>query len=64
MKILNIIKGWFLFLFAKRTEQAKERIIICLDCKFRKGYFCGVCGCEIHAKSMLEEEECPKGFWK
>lgn len=64
MKILRIIKGWFIFLFGKRTQQASDRIVICLDCKFRKGYFCSICGCELHAKASLEEEECPKGFWK
>lgn len=34
-----------------------------MDCKFRKGYFCGECWCEIHAKAEIEEEECPKGLW-
>lgn len=63
MKVFNIIKGWFIFLFGKRTKQASDRILICLDCKFRKGYFCGVCGCEIHAKASLKDEHCPKYRW-
>lgn len=63
-RLKTIAKGWYLFLFAKRTDQARERIAVCYDCPYRKGYFCGVCWCELHAKSMIEEEECPKGFWK
>lgn len=62
-KLTNIIHGWYLFLFGKRTKQAKKRIDICKKCEYRKGYFCSVCWCELHAKSTIEEEECPKGFW-
>jgi len=61
--MINIIKGWLRFLFSKRTQMASDRIKICLDCPFRKGYFCGVCFCELHAKASVEEEECPKDKW-
>lgn len=63
MKILNILKGWYRFLFAKRSQMAKDRLTICFQCTQRKGIFCGVCGCELHAKAEVEQEECPKGLW-
>lgn len=61
--IWQIIQGWWKFLFFKRSELAKERLKICFQCPFRKIVFCGVCGCELHAKAELEDEECPKGYW-
>lgn len=62
-RLVNIIKGWYRFLFAKRSQMAKDRLFTCLQCQYRKGIFCGECGCEIHAKAEVEEEECPKGKW-
>lgn len=62
-KLFNICKGWFLFLFAKRSQMAKDRLEICFSCHFRKGIFCGGCGCELHAKAEIEEEDCPKEIW-
>ncbi len=64
VKFGRIVKGWWLLFFGKRTEAADKRLLVCMTCPFRKGYFCGECWCELHAKSMIEEEECPKGFWK
>jgi hypothetical protein len=43
---------------------ANRRLKICGECPFKRGIFCGECWCELHAKASLEEEECPKGFWK
>ena len=62
-KLYNIAKGWFIFLFYKRSQMSKTRLAICWDCPYRLGVFCNDCGCELHAKSEIEEEECPKGFW-
>lgn len=62
-RVINMIKGWYRLLFAKRSQMAKDRLTICFECTQRKGYFCGVCGCELHAKAEVEEEECPKGKW-
>jgi hypothetical protein len=62
-KLFNILKGWYKFLFAKRSQMAKDRLIICFSCKARFGIMCGMCGCELHAKAEIEEEECPLGKW-
>lgn len=62
-KLRNIIVGWLLFLFAKRSQMAKDRLKICFSCRYRNGIFCGQCGCELHAKAEIEEEYCPKRFW-
>lgn len=62
--MINIIKGWLRFLFSKRSRMANRRLKICGECPFKRGIFCGECWCELHAKASLEEEECPKGFWK
>ena len=58
-KIYNIAKGWFIFLFYKRSEMSKSRLKICAKCELRQWYFCGECGCELHAKSEVEDEKCP-----
>lgn len=62
-KLYNIAKGWFIFLFYKRSEMAQDRLDICKTCSLRKWYFCGECGCELHAKASLKEELCPKDKW-
>jgi hypothetical protein len=62
-KIRNIIVGWWRFLFAKRSQMAKDRVSVCKKCPVRKGIFCGICWCEIHAKAEVEEEFCPVGKW-
>lgn len=38
---------------------AKYRLQFCFDCELRRGVFCGECGCELHAKSEIEDEKCP-----
>lgn len=55
----NIIKGWYIFLFKKRSQMASDRLKVCKSCDLRKGYFCGECWCELHAKSEIEDEKCP-----
>lgn len=62
--MINIIKGWIRFLFYKRSQMAKDRLLLCSDCRYRKGMFCSKCGCELHAKAEIAEEDCPKGYWK
>lgn len=62
-KLRSIALGWYRFLFGKRSEMANTRILICLECRERKGYFCGVCWCELHAKTEVQDEECPKKYW-
>lgn len=63
VKIKHIFLGWFRFLFFKRSPMAKERIKVCFACSERRGIFCGECGCELHAKAEIEEEECPLNKW-
>lgn len=62
-KCRDIIVGWFRFMFRPASEMAKKRLAICEDCKFRRGYFCGECWCELDAKAEIEDEECPKNYW-
>lgn len=42
---------------------ADQRLKICQRCIYRKGFMCGECFCELHAKAEIEEEYCPKGKW-
>lgn len=63
INLSNIIKGWIRFLFYKRSRMAKERLAVCWQCPLRKGVFCGVCFCELHAKAEIVEEHCPKYKW-
>lgn len=62
-KLIGIIVGWFRFMFRPASEMAKRRLMICEDCKYRRGAFCGECWCELDAKAEIKEEECPKNFW-
>ena len=50
-------------MFRPASAMAKKRLAICEDCKFRRGYFCGECWCELDAKAEIEDEECPKNYW-
>ena len=61
-KLRSICIGWYRYLFAKRSEKAQLRIDICGVCQFKKGRFCGVCFCELHAKAE-SDDDCPKGYW-
>lgn len=63
MKIINIIKGWYRFLFFKQSKEANRRMLYCWGCEERRGVFCGMCGCELHAKTEVREEKCPKNKW-
>lgn len=62
-KLFNILKGWFIFMFYKRSEMAKARLVICFQCPLRKGIICGDCGCFLKAKTELDDEVCPVGKW-
>jgi hypothetical protein len=56
-RLISIYKGWYRFLFRKKSPRAKSRLSVCKDCELRKGRFCGVCWCELDALSELDEEE-------
>lgn len=62
-KLTLIILGWYTFLFGKRTVMSRARLDICMQCKNRKGYFCGICFCELHAKASIAQESCPIKKW-
>jgi len=62
-KLYNIFKGWYKFIFKKRSQMAKDRLLVCSICPIRYKSLCTACGCEIHAKAEVEEEECPRGYW-
>lgn len=60
----SIILGWWYWITNANNKLAKERLSVCAVCPIRKGMLCGDCGCVLQAKARLEEEVCPKGFWK
>jgi len=61
--MMNILRGWFRFLFHKRSDMAANRLLICSECPFSKWGFCKICGCQLNAKAEVEDESCPKGYW-
>ena len=63
VKLRNILRGWFKYLFFKPSELGKTRLNHCKVCQSRKGYFCGECGCVLVAKVEEETEECPLNKW-
>lgn len=62
-KIRSIAIGWFAYLFKPKSQMAQDRLAICDRCSYRKGYFCGKCGCVLAAKAEVEDEKCPVGQW-
>jgi len=63
IKIRNIFRGWFNYLFFKPSELGKHRLSICKPCGYRKGYLCGECGCILVAKVEENTEKCPLKKW-
>lgn len=63
VKLRNIFRGWFKYLFFKPSELGQRRLAICKKCTYRKGYICGECGCVLAAKVEEHTEECPMFLW-
>lgn len=65
MKILRIIRAWFLVLTFQKSNEAKRRFAICAKCdKITQGKLintrsCGVCGCPLVAKVKDLQDSCP-----
>lgn len=62
-KLGQILTGYYLLIFFKKSDISKARQTICSKCPKRKLLVCGECGCVISAKVTLIEEECPLGKW-
>jgi hypothetical protein len=63
MVFINIIKGWFDWLFISPTKLTKKRRSICKGCEFKKRGICTACWCVIKAKTACEGCECIQGKW-
>lgn len=68
VKLINIIKGWFFYLFNKHEKLATQRISICKKCKSLThveflGDVCAECGCAIEAKARVRDEYCELNKW-
>lgn len=64
----------------KVKAESARRLMVCERCEYAKpntflefinggaenvkGMYCSECHCPCHQKSLVTEEECPKGFWK
>jgi hypothetical protein len=60
--ILNIVQGWYSYIFTKFTPTEKERLFTCKACAFGKYYVCKKCGCFIPAKVKVISYKCK--YWK
>jgi len=56
------LRGWRAIV---TDPEYSQRITTCYACKHfvRASEQCGLCGCLVHAKTLLTSEACPKGFW-
>lgn len=61
--MIEIINGWYRYLFTNLTEEEEGKIGICNSCPRKKGIKCSVCGCFIMAKIKCSICECPLGKW-
>lgn len=75
-KIYYILEGWLKYILSTikfyRSGIAEKRLLICNNCKYRKGGFCERCGCYIKAKvnvnyylneNGISIEGCPEKKW-
>jgi hypothetical protein len=55
----NIARGYAYLATGQNEELSQKRMRICSNCPhLRGGLVCGECGCEMHAKTRLPEEQC------
>lgn len=60
----RIAKGWAYLAGGVNQELSESRVKVCNNCaQLRGGLVCAQCGCEVHAKSRLQEEKCPLNKW-
>lgn len=67
-QIRHIIKGWYYRMKGVNVELMTERLEKCKECEEKTALtrnisVCGICWCELKAKSSLEEEKCPLNKW-
>lgn len=70
-KIEQIFYGWAMLSFRhlgytpskEQAELAEKRLLICNDCKNRNNNRCELCGCNLAAKTLVKESECPINKW-
>jgi hypothetical protein len=72
-KLKEIAKSWAAAMnpTRKQTEIADHRISVCESCDLKKYndilnfYYCGSCGCPLHAKIYSPvEKSCPENKWE
>lgn len=67
-KIKNIAIGYTNLARGVKYEFTDDRVRACQKCDWRywigRTLWCRVCKCFIPAKARVENEKCPKGFWK
>lgn len=52
-----------LWIEKEKPEFQQERLDICAKCDDRVGILCGICGCYLKAKTILEDGKCPLNKW-
>ena len=64
-KLKSIYDGWKHLIWpdAETERIAKERAVMCADCKHSKLSWCNQCGCYIPAKIRSLNEKCPIAKW-
>lgn len=57
--VKNIATGYAYLALGVNPELSKKRMKICNNCPFVvQGIICSICGCELHAKTRLPNEQC------
>lgn len=71
-KIEQIFYGWAMLSFKhlgykpskEQSLMAEKRLLICDECEFRTNNKCKLCGCNLAAKTLVKNSECPKNKWE
>jgi len=66
----NIAVGFGRLALGKKCLFTDARIRTCQQCDYKiwkrngRSLWCSVCHCFVPAKARVENEKCPRGFWK
>lgn len=63
-----VVLAWYKYFKGQRSEEARRRLQICMECKdkvrlTKRVYICSHCGCPIKTATLANEKQCSIGKW-
>ena len=63
LKLGQIVKAHANVVLRVNKTLSDKRMTICKRCEHQNGPFCKKCGCNMPAKTTLDDSRCPIGKW-